>query len=228
MRRGGLSAHLEPLWNRQLRAVPFRAWRRRRPGATRTVTRRASTATGPAQPNFKHGARARTRPYDECALEIEDELLALPHVPPIDAPACREIATLMALIERVDVALADGVVEKRNTPRNLIETRRGQANWADEQRGSGRSADDDLRRYEQRMRAQLANVVTVQTASLANIPSLDSLTDEEREQMERMLQLGPNVPLVQIPTNSEARAHEQAAMWGFPWTSHGFTQEVLF
>ncbi len=64
----------------------------------------------------------------------------------------------------------------------------------------------------------------VQTASLANIPSLDSLTDEEREQMERMLQLGPNVPLVQIPTNSEARAHEQAAMWGFPWTSHGFTQ----
>ena len=114
----------------------------------------------PAQPNFKHGARARTRPYDECALEIEDELLALPHVPPIDAPACRKIATLMALIERVDVALADGVVEKRNTPRNLIETRRGQANWADERRESGRSADDDLRRYEQRMRAQLANVVT--------------------------------------------------------------------
>ena len=53
--------------------------------------------------------------------------------------------------------------------------------------GSGRSADADLRRYEQRMRAQLANVITVQTASLANIPSLDSLTDEEREQMERML-----------------------------------------
>ena len=36
------------------------------------------------------------------------------------------------------------------------------------------------------MRAQLANVITVQTTSLANIPSLDSLTDDQREQAERL------------------------------------------
>jgi hypothetical protein len=37
------------------------------------------------------------------------------------------------------------------------------------------------------MRAQLANVVTVQTGSLANIPSLESLTDEGRKRVEQAL-----------------------------------------
>ena len=80
----------------------------------------------PEQPAFVHGARARSRRSDERSQEIEDELLALPHVAPIDAPACREIAKLMALIERVDRALADGVVEskRRGNARALIETRR--------------------------------------------------------------------------------------------------------
>ena len=40
----------------------------------------------------------------------------------------------------------------------------------------GEEMTADLQRYERRMRAQLANVITVQTESLANIPSLDSLT----------------------------------------------------
>ena len=57
----------------------------------------------PAQPSFKHGAKGRNpRPYDERSQEIEAELLDLPHIAPMDAPACREIALLMALIERVD------------------------------------------------------------------------------------------------------------------------------
>ena len=51
----------------------------------------------------------------------------------------------------------------------------------------GEEMTADLQRYERRMRAQLANVITVQTESLANIPSLDSLTAEEREEVEHML-----------------------------------------
>ena len=79
----------------------------------------------PAQPAFVHGARARTRQWDERSQEIEAELLALPHVAPIDAPACREIAKLMALIERVDQCLSDGIMERHGTARNLLEVRRG-------------------------------------------------------------------------------------------------------
>ena len=41
-------------------------------------------------------------------------------------------------------------------------------------------------RYEPRMRAQLAHVITA-SGSLAAIPSLDGLTDEERKQVEREL-----------------------------------------
>ena len=47
------------------------------------------------------------------------------------------------------------------------------------------NVDADLRRYERRMRAQLANVITVQTGSLADVPSLDSLTDAGRKRVER-------------------------------------------
>ncbi len=65
--------------------------------------------TRPPEPNRRHGARSRNPlPYDEWAVEIEQELLALPHINGIDAPACREISKLMSLIERVDVALSDG------------------------------------------------------------------------------------------------------------------------
>ena len=60
-----------------------------------------------ADAEHRHGTRSRDpRPYDERAAEIEAELLALPHIGGIDAPACREISKLMSLIERVDVALS--------------------------------------------------------------------------------------------------------------------------
>ena len=75
-------------------------------------------------PNFKHGAKARVRRYDERAREIEVELLGLPHVSPVDAPGLREIAKLMALIERVDQCLAAGNVERMGNRSGLIDTRR--------------------------------------------------------------------------------------------------------
>ena len=66
----------------------------------------------------------RPRRFDKRAAEIEEELFALPHVTPLDAPALREIAKLMSLIERVDHALADGRVEGRGmVARKLIEHR---------------------------------------------------------------------------------------------------------
>ena len=40
-----------------------------------------------AEPNRRHGARSRNpRPYDERAMEIEAELLALTHLARVDAP----------------------------------------------------------------------------------------------------------------------------------------------
>ena len=101
-------------------------------------TLRPGAGIRPPQPAFVHGAKTRdgSRRWDERSAEIQEELLALPHIQPIDAPACREIAKLMALIERVDRGLADGVVEKRNTARSLIETRtklsRELRNWLKE------------------------------------------------------------------------------------------------
>jgi hypothetical protein len=40
--------------------------------------------------------------------------------------------------------------------------------------------------------------------------------------------LGPNVPLAQIPSDSEARADEQAEAWGFAQTSTGPYPEAVF
>ena len=40
--------------------------------------------------------------------------------------------------------------------------------------------------------------------------------------------LGPNVPVAQIPSDSETRADEQAAMWGFPPTLRGSYPEAVF
>ncbi len=81
--------------------------------------------TRPPEPNRRHGARSRDpRPYDDRAAEIERELLGLPHIGVIDAPACREIAELMSLIERVDLALRDGVMERYGHARRLLDTRR--------------------------------------------------------------------------------------------------------
>ena len=40
--------------------------------------------------------------------------------------------------------------------------------------------------------------------------------------------LGPDVPVAQIPSDSEARANKQAAMWGFPPRIRGFYPEAVF
>ena len=48
----------------------------------------------------------------------------MPHIAPIDAPACREIARLMALIERVDRASPTVSSRGARRPADLIETRR--------------------------------------------------------------------------------------------------------
>jgi hypothetical protein len=50
--------------------------------------------------------------------------MGLPHVTDADRFAAEEVARLMLLIERVDSALGDGVVERRGRPRALIEHRR--------------------------------------------------------------------------------------------------------
>lgn len=48
----------------------------------------------------------------------------LPHLAPADAPAVREVARLLALIERLDECLGDGRMERRDgTPRRLLEHR---------------------------------------------------------------------------------------------------------
>ena len=65
-------------------------------GTPETLVPGAVHTRSHGQPYFKHGARARVRRYDERATEIEDELLSLPHVFPVDAPGLREIAKLMA------------------------------------------------------------------------------------------------------------------------------------
>ena len=89
------------------------------PNASRVVRGRTET-------NRTHGLKSRTPwPYDARAQEIAADLLSLPHVTALDAPAARQIARLMSLIERTDECLADGRMENRaRVARELLKHRR--------------------------------------------------------------------------------------------------------
>ena len=56
---------------------------------------------------------------------MADDLLSLPHLAESDRLACEEVARLVGLIDRVDAALADGVIERRGRPRELLLVRDG-------------------------------------------------------------------------------------------------------
>ena len=59
-----------------------------------------------------------------------------------------------------------------------------------------------------------------------SLPPEDALGDIAHEIAHAWL--GPDVPLAQIPDDSEVRAEEQAEAWGFPQTSHGPYPEAVF
>jgi hypothetical protein len=72
---------------------------------------------------LKHGAYSRSgRALAPRAEEIADALLTLPHVHPLDTLAAEEIGSLLATLEAIDGALADGRVEnKRGQARHLLD-----------------------------------------------------------------------------------------------------------
>lgn len=69
-----------------------------------------------------HGAYGR-RQLDPQAREIAAVLLAAEHTVPLDRFAAEEIGALVAQLDRIDAALADGRVESRGRPRGLIALR---------------------------------------------------------------------------------------------------------
>ncbi len=55
----------------------------------------------------------RRRELTPEAAEIADELMTLPHVTAADRLAAEKIGRLLAMIDRIDAALADGKVQSR-------------------------------------------------------------------------------------------------------------------
>jgi len=72
----------------------------------------------------KHGLYAARREVTPEVRAIAADLMELPHIAETDAAAAIEIAKLLVLIDRVDAALADGVVERRGRLRTLVDQRR--------------------------------------------------------------------------------------------------------
>lgn len=66
----------------------------------------------------------RAQPLSEGARELVEALLEAPHTVELDAVAALEIASLIDLIGRVDIALSDGVMEnRRGQARTLLDVR---------------------------------------------------------------------------------------------------------
>ncbi|UGS36099.1 hypothetical protein [Capillimicrobium parvum] len=72
----------------------------------------------------QHGLYAGPgRELDPLAQEVADWLMQARHTEPLDLMAAIEIGKLAVLIDRVDTALGDGVVERKGQPRGLIDMR---------------------------------------------------------------------------------------------------------
>jgi hypothetical protein len=75
-------------------------------------------------PAEKHGAWSSLRKLSPQAIDIAAALMQQRHVVESDYTAALEISELEVLIDRVDVALAGGVVERKGTLRALVDQRR--------------------------------------------------------------------------------------------------------
>ncbi len=74
---------------------------------------------------LKHGVYSRSgRVLAPRAEEIASALMELPHTTPLDVLAAEEIGSLLATLEAIDAALADGRVEnKRGEVRHLLDVK---------------------------------------------------------------------------------------------------------
>lgn len=70
-----------------------------------------------------HGLYAKREIAPEVR-ELADELMSLPHVAETDYAAALEIAKLVLLVDRIDVALSDGRLERGMSLRALVDERR--------------------------------------------------------------------------------------------------------
>jgi hypothetical protein len=71
-----------------------------------------------------HGYYSRSRALAPEAVELADALMGVPHIAETDRLAVEEVARLVVLIDRVDAALGDGVVEgRRGSARELLVVR---------------------------------------------------------------------------------------------------------
>lgn len=72
----------------------------------------------------QHGLYAAPgRELEPLAQEVAEWLMQAPHTVELDLMAAIEIGKLAVLIDRVDAALGDGVVERRGRARDLIDQR---------------------------------------------------------------------------------------------------------
>jgi hypothetical protein len=71
----------------------------------------------------RHGAYSR-RFLDPRARDVAEELLAQPHIKPLDALGAQEIGALVAMLESIDADLANrGLTKRSGEARTLVKLR---------------------------------------------------------------------------------------------------------
>lgn len=74
---------------------------------------------------LQHGLYSTRREITPEVLAFAEDLMQLPHVAESDWPSALEVAKLSLLVDRVDAALSNGVVENRSGKlRALVDQRR--------------------------------------------------------------------------------------------------------